>query len=60
LQFWALHQSEEAALPSASFHSCLSYHTAAVNVVRFSPTGKICISILDTWSEKLLRYLRYM
>ncbi|MCO5592394.1 hypothetical protein L7F22_046397 [Adiantum nelumboides] len=37
--FWTLQEAQDGSLPSATFHSSLSYHTAAVNVVRFSAAG---------------------
>ncbi|MCO5554141.1 hypothetical protein L7F22_007667 [Adiantum nelumboides] len=37
--FWTLQEARDGSLPSANFHSSLSYHTAAVNVVRFSAAG---------------------
>ncbi|KAI5077426.1 hypothetical protein GOP47_0007250 [Adiantum capillus-veneris] len=39
IKFWTLHEARDGPLPSATFHSSLSYHTAAVNVVRFSVAG---------------------
>lgn len=39
IKLWTLRQADDGALPSATFESSLSYHTAAVNVVRFSSIG---------------------
>ncbi|KAH7422854.1 hypothetical protein KP509_12G028700 [Ceratopteris richardii] len=39
IRLWNVHDAQDRPLPSVTFHSCLSYHSAAVNAVRFSTTG---------------------
>lgn len=39
IKLWTVHHADEAALPSATFVTSLSYHTAAVNVLRFTSAG---------------------
>eukprot|EP00249_Psilotum_nudum_P006045 c19416_g1_i1 orf=651-2081(-) len=46
IKLWSLHSDETKSLPSATFVSSLSYHTAAVNVLRFSPSG-IPLQVLE-------------
>lgn len=38
LQLWSVHQNDNA-LPKVKFEADLSYHSKAVNVLRFSPSG---------------------
>lgn len=41
IKFWSLHESEsKKENPRASYESSLSYHSSAVNVLRFSPSGE--------------------
>lgn len=41
IKFWSLYQSEsKKENPRASYESSLSYHSSAVNVLRFSPSGE--------------------
>lgn len=40
-QIWVIDSSEEQKKdPGASYQSSLSYHSSAVNALRFSPSGK--------------------
>ncbi|KAJ7553797.1 hypothetical protein O6H91_06G113500 [Diphasiastrum complanatum] len=48
IKMWSLHQAAgENATPSAKFEANLSYHSAAVNAVRFSPSGEELASGAD-------------
>ncbi|CAM6091150.1 unnamed protein product [Calypogeia fissa] len=48
IKLWSLHRTEKSkAIPSATFKANLSYHGAAVNVVRFSPSGELLASGAD-------------
>lgn len=41
IKFWSLYQSEsKKENPRASYENSLSYHSSAVNVLRFSPSGE--------------------
>lgn len=40
-KLWLINSSEtQKKLPAASYQNSLSYHSSAVNVLRFSPSGK--------------------
>ncbi|KAL2621233.1 hypothetical protein R1flu_001438 [Riccia fluitans] len=48
IKLWSLHHEEKSkSLPTATFKFNLSYHTSAVNVVRFSPSGELLASGAD-------------
>ncbi|KAL3680911.1 hypothetical protein R1sor_023867 [Riccia sorocarpa] len=48
IKLWSLHHVDKSkSLPTATFKSNLSYHTSAVNVVRFSPSGELLASGAD-------------
>eukprot|EP00249_Psilotum_nudum_P006047 c19416_g1_i3 orf=1289-2350(-) len=56
IKLWSLHSDETKSLPSATFVSSLSYHTAAVNVLRFSPSGDQLASGSDGGELLIWRY----
>ncbi|KAG6552663.1 hypothetical protein Mapa_005610 [Marchantia paleacea] len=48
IKLWSLNHVEKSkALPTACFKTNLSYHSSAVNVVRFSPSGELLASGAD-------------
>ena len=47
-QLWLINSGEvEKEVPTVSYQTSLSYHGSAVNILRFSPTGKnlFCIPL---------------
>ncbi|GLJ54099.1 hypothetical protein SUGI_1158460 [Cryptomeria japonica] len=48
IKFWSLHQTEsKKEVPKASYESSLAYHSSAVNILRFSPSGEQLASGAD-------------
>ncbi|OAE25059.1 hypothetical protein AXG93_1731s1000 [Marchantia polymorpha subsp. ruderalis] len=48
IKLWSLNHVEKSkVLPTACFKTSLSYHSSAVNVVRFSPSGELLASGAD-------------
>ncbi|KAH9322488.1 hypothetical protein KI387_017127 [Taxus chinensis] len=62
IKFWSLHQTEgKKEVPKASYESSLAYHSSAVNVLRFSPSGEQLASGADGGLQQILdTHLHYV
>ncbi|XP_068652928.1 chromatin assembly factor 1 subunit FAS2 [Aristolochia californica] len=58
IKLWLLSSGElHKKLPAASYKSCLSYHSSAVNVLRFSPSGEHLASGADGGDLVIWKFL---